>query len=304
MKHNYLIESTDFIAITSKINNILNDIKDKEVVKFDLDIDSFDKVLENINTYSFLSSSKVVICHNVFFLGPGEYPEFKKLKKYLESPSDNYLILVTDNLSDRKEIKDILKYFDVIDGRISSEVLIKRNLGNYIMDNSTVKYFASYCLGNNNKILNELNKLKCYKYNDNNIITREDIDNIVMKDYNENIFDIVNAIVKRDKSLAFDILSRIMQKEKDTTVVVASIASQIRLLYSVKILKEDNLKDTEIANILGVKPMAVSIASQNAYNFSTKKLLYLIRELAVIDLRTKSENVNAVSLLNRFILEI
>ena len=305
MKNNFLIESNDYVAISSKIENIIKDIKSKEIIKYDLTITNFDTVLENLNTYNFLSDFKVVICYNTFFLTPGDYPELKELKKYLENPSDNYLILVTDSLSTKKEVKDLLKYFDVIDCRISSEVLIKKNLGVFSMDNRTVRYFANYCLGNNEKILNELQKIKCYKLNDiKKEITINDIDNLVIKDYNENVFDIVNVIVRRDKTLAFDILSRILQKQKDSVTIIASIASQIRLLYSIKILKDDGIRESEMALILGVKQGAISIASQNCDNFSSKKLLYLINELAKIDLKSKSENIDSEFLLKQFIFDI
>ena len=103
MKNNFLIESNDYVAISSKIDNIIKDIKSKDIIKYDLSITSFDTVLEDLNTYNFLSDCKVIICYNTFFLSPGEFPELKKLKKYLENPSDNYLILVTDSLSTKKK---------------------------------------------------------------------------------------------------------------------------------------------------------------------------------------------------------
>lgn len=305
MKHNYLICSNDSIAINMKIKNIIDEIKDKEVIKIDLSISSFESVLEQINTYNFLSDCKVVICYNTFFLEGGEHPEIKELKKYLENPSDNYLILVTESLSDKKEIKELLNLLEVVDSRISSEVLIKKNLDGFMMDNNTVKYFVSYCLGNNEKIFNELKKIKCFKSNDEvKVITINDINNLVMKDYDDNIFDLVNAIVRRDKPLIFDIFSRLMEKEKDCINIIASISSQIRLLYSVKTLNEDRVSDMEISNILGVKPRAVSIALQNCNNFSSIKLLYLLNELADIDIKSKSESVDSEFLMKKFILDI
>ena len=199
----------------------------------------------------------------------------------------------------------MLKYLDVIDGRISSEILIKKNLDNFTMDNRTVRYLSSYCLGDNEKILNELQKIKCYKLNDEKKeITINDIDNLVIKNYDENVFDLVNAIVRRDKPLSFDILSRILQKQKDSVTIVASIASQIRLLYSIKTLKEDKVRESEMSSILGVKQGDISIASQNCDNFSSKKLLYLIDELAKIDLKSKSENIDSELLLKKFIFDI
>ena len=138
-----------------------------------------------------------------------------------------------------------------------------------------INYYINYCLGNNQKILTELEKLKCYKYSENDKnISIEDIDSIVMRDYDEDIFDLVNAIVNRNKNKAIDLYNRISKKEKDSVNIIASVSSSIRNLYSVKVLLERKTKANDISNILGIKPYAVQIASENCNNYSKNKLLY------------------------------
>lgn len=308
MKHNYIIVSNDKITIDSRIKNIIADInqKDIEIIKYNYPETTIDTVLEDLNTYNFLSNMKVIIYYYCSFLDKDPDKYLSKLKKYYKSSSENFLILVNDSINEKSEIKDLLnKEVEVISTRVSSEVLIKNNLKECMMDNKTVKYFANYCLYNNEKILNELEKLKCYKYSEKDKnITIEDINNIVLRDYDEDIFALVNAIVQKNKNTAIDIYKRVSQKEKDTVNIVAGVAYGIRNLYCVKVLKEKKYKTSSICNILGAKEYSVRVAEENCDNYSTKKLLFLLDTLADIDYRSKSSNISGNALFEIFLLNL
>ena len=308
MKNNYVIVSSDKITIDTKVKKIIEEkkISDYELIKYTYPDNSIDDVIEDLNTYNFLSNIKIIIYYSCSFLNKEPDKSIKNLKKYLDNSSNNILIMINDILSESKEIKELINNnVEVIDNKISSEVLIKNNLDNYKMDNKVVKYLAEYCLYNNEKILNELEKLKCYKYSENDKnISIEDIDSIVMRDYDEDIFDLVNAIVNRNKNKAIDLYNRISKKEKDSVNIIASVSSSIRNLYSVKVLLERKTKANDISNILGIKPYAVQIASENCNNYSKNKLLYFLNMLADIDYKSKSGNGKSNSLFEVFLLSL
>lgn len=309
MKNNYLIVSDDKIVIDNKISKILSEINIKgiEIIKYDMSEITIPSIIEELDTYNFLSSCKMVVCYNCTFIEGEVNKDLKLLKNYISNPSDNYLILVASKISDKKDIKEFLASgIEIIDSGISSEVLVKNNLKEFKMENRTVKYFVSYCLSNNEKILNELEKLKHYKADSSDkLITVEDIEKVVIKEYDEDIFDLVNAIAQRNKPKCFDIYFRISQKEKDIVNIVASIASQLRILYSVKVMSQGKLSIENMAKILKVKSGAVSIALNNCGNFSEKKLLFLLNELAEIDYKTKSGKIsNSSTLFKTFLMSI
>lgn len=308
MKNNFLIISNDKVVIDSKISKIRSEIKEKklEIIKYDMTDTSISAVVEELDTFNFLSNCKMIICYNCSFIEGEVNKELKYLKEYLTNPSDNYLIMISSKISEKKEIKELLsKNVEIIESGISSEYLVKCHLDNFTMENKTVKYFVSYCLGNNEKILNELEKIKSYKSDDNDKnITSEDIDKIVIREYDDDIFDLVNAIARRNKDKTIELYKRLIQKEKDAINIIASISSQIRLLYSVKTLKEERLSVNAIASIVKVKPMAVSIALENCDNFSSKKLLSLLNTLSEIDYKSKSGNTSGNILFEIFLLNI
>ncbi len=305
---NFIVVSNDKVSIDSAINKIISDTKEKDldIIKYSYPDTGIQDVLEELNTYNFLSNLKLIVFYNCTFLSKDSDKAIKELNRYLENSSDNYLILVNDSLSDRKEIKTLISCgIEVVDNKTSIVDLIKNNLEFCTMDDRTIKYFIDYCLNNYEKLLNELEKIKCYKYSENDKnITINDINNIVMKDYDEDIFDLVNAIANRNRDKAFDVYGRIKEKEKDSVNIIASVSSNIRNLFSVRVLLEKNYKQNEISAILGIKPYAVQIASERCGNYSKNKLLYFLNTLADIDYKTKSGNGRGNALFEMFLLSL
>ncbi len=308
MKNNYLIISDDKITVDQSINKILKSIKNKdfEIIKYDYPDVSINMVLEDLNTYNLLSNGKIIIYNNCTFLSKESDKEIKELKEYLDNSSDNYFIMINDSLSEKKEIKNLLSNnIEIVNNIVTSESLIFNNLEDLKIDNKTASYFADYCLHNNEKILNELQKIKCYKFDESDKnIYKEDIDKIAIRDYDEDVFSLVNYIVTKSKEKAFDTYYRLLQKEKDSVNIIASVAGGIRNLYSVKVLQESKMNRDKISEILGIKPYAVSKALENCNNYSSKKLLSLLNTLADIDLRSKSESDKNNYLFEVFLLSL
>jgi DNA polymerase-3 subunit delta len=291
--NNYLILSNDKIVIDTNIKDIVKKIKDddKEIIKMDLTVNSLSEVLEVLNTYTFLSNIKVVILYNSLFIeGDSTYDkELKQLEKYLNEETDNYFIMVAGKMCSKKNIVELLKNVKVIEENINSEQLVKDNLEIFKMDNGTIKYFVNICHNNYEKIINELNKLKLYKIDDpTKLITRNDIDLITIREYDDNIFDLVNAITNRNKKQAIELYNRLREKE-DSTLIIGAIASKIRMLYSIKVLRDDRFSVDAMAELLDVKRAAVSISLESCDNFSSERLLNLLDRLFEIDIKSKSE---------------
>jgi len=290
--NNYIIISDDKVVIDLKIKEIIKKIKeeDKEIIKMDLTVNTLDDVLEELNTCNFLSNIKVIILYNSLFIeGDSTYDkELKKIEKYLEEKNDNVFIMVAEKKSSKKSITELLSKVNVIEEEISREALVKSNLDGFKMESYTIKYFIELCHNNNEKIINELNKLKAYKYDDpNKYISKDDVDKVVFVEFDDNIFDLVNAITAKNKAKALELYQRLIEKE-ESVVLIASIASKIRMLYTVKVLRDKKMSNNEMAEMLGVKPGAISISLRDCDNFSSKTLLKLLYELSKIDYKSKT----------------
>lgn len=308
----FIIESDDSIVIKTRINEILkkNNIDKEAVITYDMAEKSIDDVIIELDTYNFLEPSKVIVCENSFFLTSSRVKSnvehhIKKLKNYILNPQkENFLILCCDKLSDRKEIKDLISSnVEILSTDISIEKLIRLQLEGYKMPYDVINYLVDYCLNDNEKILTSLEMLKNYK-SEEKIITKEDIDSIILKSYQEDIFDLVNAIAKRNSDKAYDIYSRLIQKEKDAIGIIASIANQMRMLYTTKVLLKEGYNEEKIARTIGVKPRAISIANENSRGFTEEELLFFLEELADLDIAIKTGKTTGNTLFELFLLKL
>ena len=297
----YLILSTDYISIKENINNILKENKvDKDaLINYDLSTSSLSSAIEDLDTYNFLVEKKVVVCENPVFLNSTKKDEYEKdneiFIKYLNNPSsENILIVVSDKLDERKKAVKLLKEVaNIVDTDISINKIIKSKLDGFKMEDYVIKYFIDYCGNDNEKILNELEKLKCYKMDDK-VITYDDIDEIVIKVFNDNVFSLIDAIMKKDRKKAIRLYEELLNNGEEVNKLISLLADQFRMIYNGKILlKEYNNNYNEVANVLGIKPYRFQKSIESSYGYSMKdilKYLNLIDEME-IDIKTGKNTI-------------
>ena len=180
----YLIESSDFLSFQNEKEKIIKDkgFSDSEISTYDLEEVELDNALEDLDTYGFLSSKKVIILLNIENL---KYDDNKKsidhLIKYIENPNpDNLLIIYSKGNNTLKTIKELKKICKNIEVNISIKDYIKNTFKDYKIDFKAINMLEEYCLGDYTKVVSECDKLKNYKCNDK-VITCDDIDVLVNK---------------------------------------------------------------------------------------------------------------------------
>ena len=306
---NYLILSEDEITIKSNIDKIIKEskFKDYELIKYDLTVNSINEVLEELDTYNFLTTNKIIVLYNSLFIEDSTYnKELKLVNNYLLNPNDNNIFIIKKKKKgSNKEVDKLIQNVTIVNSDISIEKIISNNLEDFKMDNRAIKRLIEVCLNNNEKILTELNKLKIYRIDSpNKLITYEDVENIVLKEYDLNVFDLVNAITKKDKNKAIELYERLIENT-DITLIVASIASKVKTLYSVKVLRDEGFNIDEIAKKLDIKnKYSINYSLEECDNFSSKKLLKLLKDLGDLDYKSKSQNVDVDFLFKMFLLSI
>lgn len=295
----YIIESSDYIVIQSKIDEILKKHKltHDMIIKYDLIEVPISVAIEDLDTYNFLSSNKVVIGDNAYFL-TGSKPKGavahneEQLEKYLKNPSsENILILICDKLDSRKKLVKIVDKKCILGGEVSIEELIKSHLDDYKMDFKTIRYLIDYCDNDNERILNELEKLKCYKMDEKEIII-EDIKEVVIKLTGENIFSLIDSIVQKNKQKAYQITQELIAKGEDISKIIIMTSDQFRLMYQVKSFLKQGLSQEQIAKELKIHPYRVKLAVEKGYSYSSKVLLTNLEYFYDLDYMIKSGSNN------------
>ena len=157
------------------------------------------------------------------------------------------------------------------------------------MDNKTINYLINYLKNDNERIINEFEKLKAYKWEEKEIIIA-DIDKIVVKDVDDDIFTLINNIVHKDIKKSFDIYQTLIEKGEETTKIVITLLDQFRLIYKVKVLMQDGKSKDNIVSMLKEHPYRIKLAMEASYSFTYKELTNYMKDLGKIDINIKTGN--------------
>lgn len=286
----YLVVSEDDFLKREALSKLEKKYIDYEVISYDMEESTLDQVIEELDTYQFLSNHKLVIVRNAIFLGSdGKDFDTAKLEKYIQNPNpDNVLVLVTNKLDERKKLVKLIKQVAIIPNvEIDMRTFLRNHLEDYKMENMEIEYLIARCLNHYEKIERELEKLKLYCY-DKKEITKSDIDLVVEKSIDDNIFDLVDAITKKEKSVALEIYQELLLHNEEPLKILVMVANQFRLIYQVKVLKEEQNNESEISKMLGVHPYRVKLAAEKARIYSSQALLQYLNQLAKLDLEMKN----------------
>lgn len=309
---NYLIISDDKLSINDSIDKILKDIGfyKNDVIKFDMEEVLLENAIEELNTYGFFTENKVVILDSCSFLSPDKKRGIISqnedvLLRYINNPNPlNTLIIIVSKLDERKKIsKELKKNLILIEHNLDIKDKIKSNLDGYVMNDRTVDYLINYLNNDNIRIINELKKLKLYKL-DKKEITIDDIDKVVVREFTDDVFTLINLIVKKDIKKALVLYNNLITRGEELTKIVITLADQFRLIYKVKILFNDGKNKDEITNMLKIHPYRVKLALEESYNYTNKELLYCLQRLGNIDIGIKTGDITPDFAFEMFLLDI
>ena len=309
-KYNYLLESNDFISINKQIEEIIKKIKFTEIEKniYDLEEVSLENALEDLDTYSFLSSKKIIIIKNIQLALANENDLTKHLFRYLDQENeDNLLILCTEKLDERKkttkELKKKTEYIKIVEEPLS---MIKSRLKDYELENGVVNLINEYTTGNTSVIDTEVKKLTLYK-GDSNKITIQDVKDVCIKRVNnieQLTFDLVNSIALKNKKRSLEIYLILKENNIEPISLIGLLSNQIRLIYQTKILSMRMLKKDEIAKELEVHPFRVTKALEYMRKFSEEEIEQLIKDLSHVDLKIKKGEIEPVLAFEMFLINL
>lgn len=304
---NYLLESSDHLLLEKKIDSIIEKEKfqDEYRATYDLEEVALDNALEDLDTYSFLSSKKVIIIKNILSSLVLEN-EKKHLIKYLENPSSDNLLIMTSDKMDAKTFSKKLKSLKTLEYQKleTNPVSFAKNiLDGYKVSNMDLSYLAELCNNDITKLNSECEKLMMYKI-DTKEIGREDITNLVIKklgDSNEILFSLAKTIMSKDKKQALKLYNDLKVYQIDANSIIGLMASQMKLVSQIKVLKEKNLNVSQIQQNLNLKSSyQVKKLSEYIYSYSYNDIKTFFNKLFNLDYSIKTGKVdssNAIELL-------
>ena len=293
MNNLYFIETEYSDILNKKIDDILkqNNLTKDNLITYDMEENSITDAIIDLNTYSLFGEKKVVLCKNSCFLTANKCEiehNIDYLEKYLSNPNkDNILILSCAKSDSKKNIVKLVKNTcTIVDTEINIYDYVKEKCHGYKIDNDTINYLLDNTLQDINSISCELEKLLLLKIDDS-IITKEDIDFVVIKRLDKNIFELIDAIISKNKKKSLEIYQNMINYGEDVFKIFVSFSNQIRLIYQVKVLK--NLNNDQIAELLNLKNSKQVMAIRYKIDkYTESELLDYLYKLGVMDEQLKT----------------
>lgn len=312
-EESYFIEET-----IGRIQNVMSKMEEVEITTFDLEESPVDFVMDEADTFPFLSERKLVIAKNASFLKAAEKGkekidhDLKRLEHWLKNPSDFAVTIFTapyEKLDERKKITKLMKETSVL---LHAKALDERDLatwiraevsslGKNILDDAVDKLVEM--VGENMTGLQmEIEKLALYLGEDTTI-TVELVEDLVAKTLEHDAFKMLNAFLAHRNKEAIQIYHDLLQQKEEPIMLVGLLANNIRTMNNVYYLHKKGYPPAQISKQLKIHPYRVKLVLENKNRPSEGRLLKALNELAEIDLKLKTAGGNRERYLEMFLLK-
>ncbi|OFO51397.1 MULTISPECIES: DNA polymerase III subunit delta [Nosocomiicoccus] len=320
MEKLYLVYGKNRVRIDETVNKLTKDylatVDDFNRIVFDYIETEIEHIIEESITLPFLSDRKVVIVKDAFLFTAEKKRtsidhNIDKMIQYIEDKEDDtLLIFVTsaEKLDNRKKITKLIKKQGKI---IECEEMNERELVQHINDavksegltirNDAVNELLNRTGANYTIVKNELEKLMLFAHD---IITVEDVNIIVSKSLEANVFSLTDFILKNQKREAVDVFRDLILQKEEPIKLLGLISSQFRLYYQTKILMNEGMRQDEISSRLKVHPYRVKLAMSQVNQYPLEVLLQKMVLIRDMDYELKSTYLDSEALFEVFISKI
>lgn len=285
----YIIKGEDDFVVKSAIKHISNacgnEMSDFNKTILTDENFSAEKFLEACEMLPIGNDRKFILVKSVTKISEGDK---QKLSNCLASlpPLTTVVIEYTDAWKFLKEgeVVDCNKLgSDLISKYVKVEVSKNKKK---ISDSSVLKLMAQ-CNFNMTKISSELKKL--LSYCDDEILD-EDIDVLLTKDNEYQIFELSESLGKKNALKSLQILSSFLEKKEPFQVLFSLISNHFRRIAHSSF---SNLSNQELANLFSVKEFAIAKAREQSKFFSKAQLKSILEILEETDSLFKNGKMTA-----------
>ena len=306
----YLLFGTLDALITDYINKIIKkeNIDDINISKYNED-DLISNIIEDASTISLFDDKKVIIVNNELLFSSKKSIDTTELEKYIENYNPNTILVFvvnSDIVDSRRKLYKLIKEKGKIEefNKITNiNNYVKKLFEGYNISYNTINLFIKRVGNDLNSLSNEAEKIKIYKINDK-IITDNDIISCTHEKIDINIFKFIDNIINKNKKESITTYKEMLKVGEEPIKIIVMLANQFRLMYQAKILTSKGYTEEDIANLLHSKKYPVHLAIQKGYMYTSDVLLNHLEELADLDIKVKSGEIDKNLALELFLLRI
>ncbi len=279
---------------------------------------SLDMVINACETLPFMSSKKIVLLRDITALLDKEPSGAEDvLYKYLDNLGSYLLLIVIGN--DVKKTTKLYKYFNKSNKAVEFSNLKGKDLNTWIekilkknnrsMNFANINYFTqqtAYSSRNTNLTLYDLENelLKLINYTKSSEISKEDINTVLIKSIDTNIFDLLAAINRGDSHSSLVIFNDMYMQNEPIQKILVMITRQIRLMLGYKLYRNKGYGEGEIQDKLGIKSFEYSKISSQSKAFTIKQLENTLNKILSLDKQIKTTSTDEKVLMEMLLIGI
>ena len=273
---------------------------------FDMKEASYAEVELDLLSLPFFADEKIVILDHLLDLTTAKKrnltdEDLKQFENYLENPSEStrLVIFAEGKLDSKRRLVKLLKRdSQIIEATTPKEQDLKRyfssqaqELGLQFVGDSLDQLLlkSGYDFGESQK---NLALLQAYK--EDGQITLEEIEEVVPKSLQDNIFDLTQMILKRQIDQARNLVKDLRLQGEDEIKLIAILLGQFRMFSQVKIFSEEGQSESQIVASLSdlsgrkVNPYQVKFALRDSRRLSLSFLKQAMMTFIEADYAIKS----------------
>ncbi|EGU64784.1 DNA polymerase III subunit delta [Streptococcus parasanguinis] len=273
---------------------------------FDMKEASYAEVELDLLSLPFFADEKIVILDHLLDLTTAKKrnltdEDLKQFENYLENPSEStrLVIFAEGKLDSKRRLVKLLKRdSQIIEATTPKEQDLKRyfssqaqELGIQFVGDSLDQLLlkSGYDFGESQK---NLALLQAYK--EDGQITLEEIEEVVPKSLQDNIFDLTQMILKCQIDQARNLVKDLRLQGEDEIKLIAILLSQFRMFSQVKIFSEEGQSESQIVASLSdlsgrkVNPYQVKFALRDSRRLSLSFLKQAMMTFIEADYAIKS----------------
>lgn len=282
----YIVTGEDAFLIAQTLNtfqkHIVTDFKELNYNYFDNENTNLTQILNACNSLPFMAEKKLVVAKIENFASS----EFEELKEYASNPNLSTVFLIVSKNKDFLKLENSLEIDCSLLDNQTLLMLIASQLKkhNKSITKPAAQTLIKKCDNDAMKITSELEKLRFYTTEQ--LITEQDVLEIVPDSFEFNIFNLTNALSVKNSDLTLKILKNMLDLKTEPTQIISAVASNFRRMF-LSVITTD-LTNDQIAEKLKVKPYAVFKAKETANKFSVKNLKRIHELLQDVDFKLKN----------------
>ena len=298
-----LLISEPSLILKVKLNQYTKDvIEEKDEFNynvFDFEENSFEEIVDALQTPSFSSLKKVVVCKNPYFIKDSKVKlpftnDIKTLEEYInnENPDSEWIIICPKKyFSGKSKFINMISKLGEVENLLFEDENEFISYGNSLIeatkiniDSKAKEILFERCAGDVCKLEREIAKLAIF----NDKIDVDIITKMVSRPLEDDVFELSNALLNKDHKRIMKLYSDLKLLKMEPINLIALLANQFRLIMQVLILKKENKKEADIATILQVHPYRVKMAIKHGYTYSLNDVKKILVELATLDAKIKT----------------